>query len=372
MAGLLGLLGLGGQQPQAQTSMQPQSRGLLSNISDPLVALPLAGALMQPGGFGSNLGQGFAGAAVGLDARRKLQKEQLAENATANYLEAQGADKGLVELARSGAGAAALQQWSAMKKDDGLMAVGKNLYDKGSRQWIMGPGGPGGDDNEFYGTVIQGTDENGNPVAFQPSKSGVTKQLELPKGVQLNRGIERIDTGTGYIIKDRSSGANIGYEKKDVAGERAQQAIGTAQGEAAVNLPGVVANAEQSLAIIKDLKDDPNRQWATGKTSALNVLPGTGGYDYKQKVNQLKGKAFLEAYSGLKGTGAISEIEGVKAEQAVARLDTAQTEEGFMQALNDLEDVVTKGIARAKQKAAGGGGIPSPQGDGNNDPLGIR
>lgn len=120
MAGFLDLFG-GGQQPlQAQ---QPQQGGFggmfsgrMSTLNDPSVALPLAAALMQPGDIGSNLGQGFAMAGQGLDARRKLQMEQAQQNATAKYLEAQGADAGLVELAKSGAGAQALQAWHQMRK----------------------------------------------------------------------------------------------------------------------------------------------------------------------------------------------------------------------------------------------------------------
>jgi len=118
--GLLSNL-FGQQQPQAQTSMQPQQGGLFSGrlgvLNDPTVALPLAGALMQPGNLGANLGQGFAYAGEGLQARKKLQQEQLQQNATAKWLESQGADAGLVELAKSGAGAQALQLYQAGKKD---------------------------------------------------------------------------------------------------------------------------------------------------------------------------------------------------------------------------------------------------------------
>ena len=80
--GLLDFLGFGGgQQPmQAQTA---QGGGVFSGrlgiLNDPSVALPLAGALMQPGNIGSNLGQGFALAGQGMETRKKLQQEQLLE-----------------------------------------------------------------------------------------------------------------------------------------------------------------------------------------------------------------------------------------------------------------------------------------------------
>lgn len=109
-----------GQQPlQAQ---EPQQQGgffggRLGVLNDPYVALPLAAHLMQPGGFGENLGAGFADAGRGLETRRKLQQDQFAQSATAKWLESQGADAGLVELAKSGQGALAMQQWNAMKPE---------------------------------------------------------------------------------------------------------------------------------------------------------------------------------------------------------------------------------------------------------------
>jgi hypothetical protein len=69
----------------------------------------------------------------------------------------------------------------------------------------------------------------------------------------------------------------------------------------------------------------------------------------------------------LKGGGHITEIEGQKATQAIARLRTAQSEEGFMKALDDLEAVVQRGLQNAYAKAgqqppatSGSGGGLSP------------
>lgn len=115
-----GMAGDSGGQGWIRTNQQPRGgmfSGRLGALNDPAIALPLAGALMQPGDIGSNLGQGFALAGQGVATRKKLQQEQLQQNMTAKYLEAQGADPALVELARSGAGGMALQQWNAMKPE---------------------------------------------------------------------------------------------------------------------------------------------------------------------------------------------------------------------------------------------------------------
>ena len=143
----------------------------------------------------------------------------------------------------------------------------------------------------------------------------------------------------------------IGTQPKDISGKEAAEERGKALGQAQVNLPNVIANAEQTLKIIQGVKNDPYRQQGTGASSMFNFIPASGGFDFAQKVEQLKGKAFLEAFQALKGGGAITELEGKKAENAIARLNVAQSEGAFLQALNELEEVVTAGIDRAKQKA---------------------
>jgi hypothetical protein len=90
---------------------------------------------------------------------------------------------------------------------------------------------------------------------------------------------------------------------------------------------------------------------AVGVLGGLPTIPGTQGRDFAALVDQVKGKAFLEAYQSLKGGGAISEPEGRKATEAIARLDRSQTQEGFDRALNDLESVIKTGVARAQHQA---------------------
>jgi hypothetical protein len=380
MAGLLDFLGLGGgqQPPQAQTSMsQPQQGGLFSGrlgvLNDPTIALPLAGALMQPGNFGANLGQGFAYAGHGLEARKKLQKDQLVQNATANWLKAQKADPSLVELAQSGGGAQALQMWQATQKEQGLMAVGKNLYNKGTGEWIQAPAGMGGDDNEYYGTPIY-TVENGKTVAYQPSKNGTTKRIELPEGSTIATGIQTLDLGTGFQVRDKRSGAPVDYINKDVAGEAAQKAGGTAQGEAQYALPAAKLATDTAIKQVEDLQNDKYLPNMLGpKTSMLpNVTPDS--QRVQSKINQLRGGAFLQARQALKGGGAITDMEGEKAEAALVRLNEAQTLKDYNDALDEYKTHLRNGYAILEQQARGGGAVqsaPSPQGDGSTTTTNV-
>lgn len=210
---------------------------------------------------------------------------------------------------------------------------------------------------EYGMQPIWGVGPDGKPAVLQLGKSGDAKQSVLPQGFSLARDPIKVEGPTGTTVLDPQTRQVVGFIPKDIAGAKVAEAKGEAQGAAQVALPQVLANAEQTLATIKSIKTDPYRERGTGASSMFNVVPGTGGYDFAQKVEQLKGKTFLEAFQSLKGGGAITEMEGRKAENAIARLSVAQSEGAFMEALNELETVVTAGMERSKRKA----GVSTPQ-----------
>jgi len=204
---------------------------------------------------------------------------------------------------------------------------------------------------EYSLNPVYGTDAQGNTVLLQTGKSGEAIQTKLPDGVKVSSGVDKVDLGTSWGIIDKRSGQMIGTQPKDIAGKESAEEVGKARGQAIATLPTTIANAEQTLQVIKSLKEDPYRQQATGLSSVFNAVPATGGFDYAQKLEQLKGRTFLEAFQALKGGGAITELEGKKAEAAIARLNPGQSEKSFLEALNELEQIVQAGIERAKQKA---------------------
>lgn len=118
-------------------------------------------------------------------------------------------------------------------------------------------------------------------------------------------------------------------------------------------LPNALINAEQGLKIIDDLSASKDLKFAVGAASLLPTIPDTPQADVRAKIEQLKGKAFLDAYDALRGAGAITEVEGLKGETAKARLQTAQTEPAFREALADLGMVVRAGVNRGKAQASG-------------------
>jgi hypothetical protein len=178
-------------------------------------------------------------------------------------------------------------------------------------------------------------------------------------------GTELADTGTNLALIDKRTGQTTRQIPKDVAGKERAEVLGKQTGQAEFDLPRVAQNAEQTIKVIGDIKNHPGIDlgtgWAGWAAKDFGGIPGTDQRAFIAQVNQLKGKAFLEAYNILKGSGQISEKEGEKATDSVARLDVAQSKEDFLTALGDLEDVVKTGLSRAQAQAGGGGAAQQPE-----------
>jgi hypothetical protein len=327
--------------------------------------------MQQPDiGFGDRIGAGlmnFANAggllpalAGGLDGLMTGHRSDRLGNAnqTAQFLVSKGIDPALAKsivsdpatlravlpsLIGTGGQTDDIKEYQFAKREDPSLTFEKFMARKRS---VTG---------EYGLNLVYGTNEKGETVAFQPSKTGGLIEAKLPQGAKLSSGTDKVDAGTHWNIFDKRTGTLIGTMPKDIEGKESAEERGKARGLAEVALPNLIANAEQTLKIIKSVKDDPYRERGTGASSIFNSIPATGGYDFAQKLDQLKGKAFLEAFTSLKGGGAITEIEGKKAENAIARLSAGQSEGAFLQALNELEEVVTAGIERAKVRAGKGG-----------------
>jgi hypothetical protein len=85
-------------------------------------------------------------------------------------------------------------------------------------------------------------------------------------------------------------------------------------------------------------------------------IPGSSRSDFEKRLDQVKGSTFLDAYNMLRGGGAIDQKEGQKATAALNRMDLAQSEVEFVRAARDFEEIVKKGVARARVMAQGGAG----------------
>ena len=143
----------------------------------------------------------------------------------------------------------------------------------------------------------------------------------------------------------------------------------------AVAVPAAIDSATQAISKIDELVGKPTLKDKSGKViqqgtaphpgfeqavgagvPGLKYVPGTSAADFNARLAEIQGGAFLEAYNTLKGGGSITEVEGQKATQAITRMSTAQSEAEFKTAARDFQDVLRKGIDRAKAKVGGAGG----------------
>jgi hypothetical protein len=138
--------------------------------------------------------------------------------------------------------------------------------------------------------------------------------------------------------------------------KEASAATGKARGEAAADLPRIEANADQTLQVLDQLANS-NLDLIYGVASIVPTIPGTKQADALAVWDQVQGKAFLEAFGSLKGGGQITEKEGEKATAAITRLQNRkQSPQSAEKAIEELRQVVTAGVERARRKARMAGG----------------
>lgn len=261
----------------------------------------------------------------------------------------------------------------------------KTLTDPQARQAAMMMIIETDDALETFGTTPQFVRSNdGSVKAVQFGNKGSIRQQDaggLP--IQMEQRYEALDQGRDRIA--------LGYYQQDPNLKGAQgyasgygRETGTRAAGAQFDLPGVQQSAEQTIGLIDQATGHEGFNSRYGLRGALlPAIPGTDGADMEAIREQLKGKAFLQAFESLKGGGAISEKEGAQATNAISRIfDPRQSPEAARQAYAELRDIVARGVAKAEAKAATpnpyGGGEPQRQApapqqpQGQDDPLGIR
>jgi hypothetical protein len=195
-----------------------------------------------------------------------------------------------------------------------------------------------------------------------------------------------IDFMGGRAVANRTNPADIrqiSTAEQEAAGAATVEGAKTgakttseATAKAQLELPSVVDQGNEAIGLIDKLRSHPGRKQATGASRVFQVqqVPGTSAYDFEVLRKQVGGKQFLQAYESIKGAGQITEVEGQQAKEAIARMDAAQSEEAYLEALDDFEAVIRKGVRRAERKAAGKGSGASGSFDrgAKADPLGIR
>lgn len=111
-----------------------------------------------------------------------------------------------------------------------------------------------------------------------------------------------------------------------------------------------VQQAEYSTQLIDQVLRDPALRHVTGKLRGQdggNIVRRQSAVDLITKIDQLQGRAFMEAFESLRGGGQITENEGKKAADAIGRLNRQQSEPAFRQSLLELREVIDRGRRRA-------------------------
>lgn len=179
----------------------------------------------------------------------------------------------------------------------------------------------------------------------------------------LNLGDRQIDPVSGREFRPGLA-PNETPEYKEEAGAASSRgsAIGTAEGEKIGSAAIDLRNADEAISTIDRILNHPGREAATGFSSIGNVapIPGSDRADFLTVARQLRGKAFLEAYQSLKGGGQITEIEGTKAEQAQARLNEAQSEEAYVEALNEMKQLIQQRKQKIESMQSNDGWVIEP------------
>ena len=224
--------------------------------------------------------------------------------------------------------------------------------------------------------------------AFQPLTQQLTTVRKLKKDISPAEAkrISLEDRRVAVLEENARRDADPKFQERMAAA----RAMGTeiAKGDVAAMqaLPKVIARAEETIRgidqligkrdsvtgkLIEGSKPHPGFTGAVGATwlPGARFVSGTNAASFMSRHDQVKGKSFLEAFESLKGGGAITQIEGEKATDAINRMSIATSEDEYIRAALDLQDVVRAGVARAQARAAqaSGGGAPAPAAGGGVD-----
>lgn len=333
------------QMPAPQAMPQPVAQPQITGVGDHLAA----GAQSFAGSGGKiipSLLNGLAGLMTG-QRQDPAGRAAQAQNQTARALVAKGVEP---QIAMAAINSPELMK-TLITQHFGTKQV-QNLGDgyivrDGKVEKAYDKTAAGG--TEYGLNPIYGKDEQGNDVLGTLGKDGTFKKIDTG-GVKLNSGVDKIDLGTHYQLRDRRTGQVVATEKKDIEGVQRAEEIGTSQGKALAGASGDIQTGQNALDLVKKIRENPNLERGTGITSLGNKIPGTGGYDFENLVEQAKSGAFLQAIQQMRGLGSLSNSEGGAATAAITRMNTSTSAGAFKDALSDYEKIVQQGIDRAKNR----------------------
>lgn len=226
---------------------------------------------------------------------------------------------------------------------------------------------------------LSNVDVGGQVVSqtFEPLTKKVTKVGTLTKTLAPGEAkrIALEDRRVAVLEANAKRDADPVFQQQMAAARAMGTEIAKNDVAAAQALPKVISRAEETVRLIDEMigvrdsktgkliqgsKPHPGFEaavgmgdiWTLGVPGLAQITPGTPAAGFKSRFQQSTGQSFLEAFESLKGGGAITEAEGAKATAAINRMSLSTSEDEFIRAAMDLQDVVRKGVANAQAKAA--------------------
>jgi hypothetical protein len=130
---------------------------------------------------------------------------------------------------------------------------------------------------------------------------------------------------------------------------------GKALGDAQNGLSQAVQSAQSTIDKIDEVSRDPQLQRIVGYSpyNPLGYLPNSPEQRaLVNRIKQVQGRFFLQAFDALRGGGQITEKEGEKAQEAIARIqDVHQDYQSYITALRDARREVWSLTNTARQRA---------------------
>lgn len=189
-------------------------------------------------------------------------------------------------------------------------------------------------------------------------EGGLFSMIDTPSGMYgVTRGgdVRPMNGPDGKPLVSYHSDPSLRYDMS------AAQAGGRAGGTMAEALP----TAEASFSLINKTLDGfdlPEVKAQAGRSLGFvdSKLPTIPGYNsgFNNRLAQLQGQTFLQAFNSLRGSGAITEMEGDKATNAIARLQRASTEKEFYDALGEARSTFAQLQGAVRQRAQRGAVVP--------------
>lgn len=322
-----------GAAPMALSDSAPQGFSLDNWMMSPLFQMG-AGVLGSPT-IGQGLMQGSQNAAQMRQAQLAQQQAQIKQQRDAELFPLQKQlMQAQIQKATEPATTDDIREYEYYKRS---AAPGQTL---GFQEWMKQKRDMNGQTAQ---QITWGTDASGNYIPMQASRDGKLVASQMPPGV----------TPVPQEV--------LAFRKAD-AKER-----GEAIGKARTALPLVESNAKMMIDALDSLKNDKYlpqmtsfpRNWMPNVSEQANAT--------QARIDQVQGKAFLQAFEGLRGGGAITEAEGAKATYAISRLQNLRvgTKE-YENAIDDVKKEITALVELARKKASASEPNYSVRDGGNN------